>query len=258
MDEITNRCAGLRLSAKESAEVEIQNSEMEAGPILVGKFYTKRWVNLESVARVLRIAWKTKENFEGGKGLMEGANGLRVGTSEPTNFDRDDAKNTRKLENCAKHVKLGLALAKDFEKQLAKIDAGIHGEASGLMKEEGVVTKVMESIMCQDSILMHVPLNGLSSAMSNSPVQQALVGLTDAHRPNMSLVKDFISEQAQPEKRSHFCFSQPSTKGHQLNENTGKGLEKKKFFGKRKREHDRGASKLWYGNHDSSGRGYGG
>ena len=64
MDEITNRCAGLRLSAKESAEVEIQTSEMEAGPILVGKFYTKRWVNLESVARVLRIAWKTKENFE--------------------------------------------------------------------------------------------------------------------------------------------------------------------------------------------------
>ena len=64
MDEITNRCAGLRLSAKESAEVEIQTSEMEAGPILVGKFYTRRWVNLESVARVLRIAWKTKEDFE--------------------------------------------------------------------------------------------------------------------------------------------------------------------------------------------------
>ena len=37
---------------------------MEAGPILVGKFYTKRWVNLESVARILKIAWKTKENFE--------------------------------------------------------------------------------------------------------------------------------------------------------------------------------------------------
>ena len=48
--------AGLRLSAKERAEVKIQTPEMEAGPILVGKFYTKRWVNLESVARVLKIA----------------------------------------------------------------------------------------------------------------------------------------------------------------------------------------------------------
>ncbi|KAK7851589.1 hypothetical protein CFP56_041492 [Quercus suber] len=37
---------------------------MEAGPILVGKFYTKRWVNLESVARILKLAWKTKKNFE--------------------------------------------------------------------------------------------------------------------------------------------------------------------------------------------------
>nr|POF02118.1 hypothetical protein CFP56_71806 [Quercus suber] len=80
-------------------------------------------------------------------------------------------ENMRKLENYAEHVKPGLALAKDFEKQLAEIDAGIHGEASGLMKEEGAVTKVMESNMCQDPILMHVPSNGLSSAVSNGPVQ---------------------------------------------------------------------------------------
>ena len=64
MDEITNRCVGLQLSAKEKAEVEVQSLELEGGPILVGKFYTKRRVNLESVARVLKIAWKTKENFE--------------------------------------------------------------------------------------------------------------------------------------------------------------------------------------------------
>lgn len=64
MDEITDRCAGLQLSAKERAEVEIQNPEVEVGPILIGKFYTKRLVNLKLVARVLKIAWKTKENFE--------------------------------------------------------------------------------------------------------------------------------------------------------------------------------------------------
>ena len=110
-------------------------------------------------------------------------------------------ENTRKLEKCAKHVKPSLALAKDFKKQLAEIDAGIHGEASGLMKEEGAVTKVMESIMCQDFILMHIPLNGLSCAVSNGLIQQAFMGLTDAHnlicrwlgtlllnRPNLKIV----------------------------------------------------------------------
>ena len=131
-----------------------------------------------------------KESTQG----WQGVSGLRVGTSKPTNFDRDDMENTRKLEKCAEHVKPSLALAKDFKKQLAEIDAGIHGEASGLMKEKGVVTKVMESIMCQDFILMHIPLNGLSCAVSNGLIQQAFMGLTDAHRPNMPLVRDFTTE----------------------------------------------------------------
>ena len=64
MDEITNRCAGLRLSTKEEAEVEVLSPTGEGRLILVGKFYTKRLVNLELVARVLKIARKTKENFE--------------------------------------------------------------------------------------------------------------------------------------------------------------------------------------------------
>ena len=42
MDEITNRYVGLRLSAKESAEVEMQTPEIETGAIQVEKFYTKR------------------------------------------------------------------------------------------------------------------------------------------------------------------------------------------------------------------------
>nr|POE79003.1 hypothetical protein CFP56_78475 [Quercus suber] len=101
-----------------------------------------------------------KESTQG----WQEASGLRVGTSELTNFDRDNVENTRKLENYAEHVKPGLALAKDLKKQLAEIDAGIHGEASRFIKEEGAVTKVMESNMCQDPILMHIPSNWLSSA----------------------------------------------------------------------------------------------
>ena len=52
------------MSTKEEAEVEVLSPTGEGRLILVGKFYTKRLVNLELVARVLKIARKTKENFE--------------------------------------------------------------------------------------------------------------------------------------------------------------------------------------------------
>ena len=51
MDDITERCAGLKLS-------------LEDGPVLIGKFCTKRRINLESVARVLKTVWKAENGFE--------------------------------------------------------------------------------------------------------------------------------------------------------------------------------------------------
>ena len=64
MEEITERYAGLHLSLKEDAEVIIQEPVPEEGLVLLGKFYTKRRVNLESVARVLKSVWKTEATFE--------------------------------------------------------------------------------------------------------------------------------------------------------------------------------------------------
>ena len=55
---------------------------------------------------------------------------LRVGKSELTNLTRNDADDTRLKENLAILVKSISALTSDFEKQLAKIDTGIHGEVS--------------------------------------------------------------------------------------------------------------------------------
>ena len=54
MEEITDRCARLKLSVKEDAEVVIHAPLTEDGPILIGKFCTKRRINLELVAKVLR------------------------------------------------------------------------------------------------------------------------------------------------------------------------------------------------------------
>ena len=64
MDEITSRCEGIRLSDREGSEVDLSLPVTETGYVLAGKFCTKRWVSLESVARVLRSVWRTENNFE--------------------------------------------------------------------------------------------------------------------------------------------------------------------------------------------------
>lgn len=64
MDDLTNKCSGLRLSEKEGSEIDLLPPGIEEGYVLVGKFCTKRRVNLESVARVLKSIWKTQRNFE--------------------------------------------------------------------------------------------------------------------------------------------------------------------------------------------------
>ena len=64
MDDILNRCAGLQLSEREGAEVIIGAPVTESNRVLAGKFFTKRRVNLELVAWVLRSIWKTNQSFE--------------------------------------------------------------------------------------------------------------------------------------------------------------------------------------------------
>ena len=51
MEEITNRCAKLKLSLREDVEVAIQAPLTEEGPVLIGKFCTKRKINLDRVWR---------------------------------------------------------------------------------------------------------------------------------------------------------------------------------------------------------------
>jgi len=49
---------------REDAEVAIHAPLTEDGPILIGKFCTKRRINLELVAKVLRVVWRVEHNFE--------------------------------------------------------------------------------------------------------------------------------------------------------------------------------------------------
>ena len=57
MDDIAKKCAGLKLSNIEECEVDLTPPTTEIGYVLAGKFCTKRRVNLESVARVLKAVW---------------------------------------------------------------------------------------------------------------------------------------------------------------------------------------------------------
>lgn len=64
MEEITKHCVGLKLSEREGNEVDLAPIVRKHGYVLAGKFCMKRRVNLESVVRVLKTVWRTKENFK--------------------------------------------------------------------------------------------------------------------------------------------------------------------------------------------------
>nr|XP_023876776.1 uncharacterized protein LOC111989219 [Quercus suber] len=64
MEEITERCAGIKLSSREEAEVTIHETEPMDGLVLIGKFFTKRRINMEFVYRVLKMVWKMEKTFE--------------------------------------------------------------------------------------------------------------------------------------------------------------------------------------------------
>ena len=64
----------------------------------------------------------------------------------------------RLMENCAMLVKPISALARDFEKQLVEIDAGIHGEVSQMMIGEGFRNEVKKNSKGQSYKHTHAPL----------------------------------------------------------------------------------------------------
>lgn len=64
MEGTTNQCAGLKLLEREGNEVDLAPTVRKHGCVLAGKFCTKRRVNLELVARVLKTVWRTEDNFE--------------------------------------------------------------------------------------------------------------------------------------------------------------------------------------------------
>ena len=64
MDDFTKQWEKLSLTEREGAECALKDGVIDESFAVVAKFYTKRKVNLEVVARTFRSAWKADGDFE--------------------------------------------------------------------------------------------------------------------------------------------------------------------------------------------------
>ena len=96
MEELTRKCDGLSLSAKEGEKLSLSKNLSKTDHVLAAKFLNKRNLNIEAVARTFRPLWRTKESF----GVTNAGNNVllfefdlevdaeKVLQGEPWSFDR--------------------------------------------------------------------------------------------------------------------------------------------------------------------------
>ncbi|KAK9990738.1 hypothetical protein SO802_025723 [Lithocarpus litseifolius] len=64
MEDITKSWTKLSLSEKEGDKLDLSKKKKSQGFVLAAKFYTRRSVNLEAIAKTFRTLWHTKHRFE--------------------------------------------------------------------------------------------------------------------------------------------------------------------------------------------------
>ena len=64
MEDLTKSWTKLSLTEKERDKLDLSKRKKSHGFVLVAKFYTRRSVNLEAVAKTFRPLWRTKHRFE--------------------------------------------------------------------------------------------------------------------------------------------------------------------------------------------------
>ena len=96
MEELTRKCDNLSLFAREGKRVILSEKRHVLEFVLATKFYTKRALNTEAVARTFRPLWRTKESFN----IMNAENNIllfdfdlevnveKVLLGEPWSYDR--------------------------------------------------------------------------------------------------------------------------------------------------------------------------
>ena len=64
MEDLTKSWTKLSLTKKEGDKLDLSKRKKSHGFVLAAKFYTRRSVNLEAVAKTFRPLWRTKHRFE--------------------------------------------------------------------------------------------------------------------------------------------------------------------------------------------------
>ena len=64
MKDLSRYWENLALTEKEGLKFSLPESEVAEGFAVVAKFFTKRKINLEAVARTLKSFWKAEQGFE--------------------------------------------------------------------------------------------------------------------------------------------------------------------------------------------------
>ena len=64
MEDLTKSWKKLSLSEKEGDKFDLSKSKKSQCFVLASKFYTRRFVNLEALAKTFRPLWRTKNSFK--------------------------------------------------------------------------------------------------------------------------------------------------------------------------------------------------
>lgn len=64
MEDLTSRWKCLSLTEAEGSKVDLTRDKKKMGAVLAIKFFTRRNVNVEAVAKTFRLIWRTRGNFE--------------------------------------------------------------------------------------------------------------------------------------------------------------------------------------------------
>ena len=64
MEDLANRWRKLSLSEKEGEKLDLKDKKKEQNFVLAAKFFTRRSLNVEAVAKTFRPLWRIRDNFE--------------------------------------------------------------------------------------------------------------------------------------------------------------------------------------------------
>ena len=74
MEDLENKWQRLSLTESEERKVDLTRNKKNLNFVLAAKFFTRRSINIEAVARTFRLIWRTRGSFE----VSDGGNNIAL------------------------------------------------------------------------------------------------------------------------------------------------------------------------------------